>query len=388
MPNGAWVKGDALYDAIVIGARCAGSPTAMLLAQKGYRVLAVDRSTFPSDTMSTHVVGGDAVARLDKWGLLERVLATGVPQCTRPFTMIIDGQEHVWDFFPDDYPQIAPRRTYLDKILVDGAREAGAEVREGFSVRELLWEEGRVAGMRGVDADGIEVEERARLTIGADGKWSKVARWVEAELYNTLPGRGCFYYSYWTGVTGIDRMEFHISTGSGYVAFVFPTNDNQVCMGVGRPGADWTEFKRDPDSTVAAGFAALPSLAPHIGNRKQIERLQGLKMYESGYRKPFGPGWALVGDSAYLKDPTLGQGINDCFRDAEYLSDAIHAGFSGSAPLEEALAVYQRRRDEETAGIYQLNDLMAQGPTAEKVAIARQAITSMLEQQAPAAAAG
>lgn len=377
-----------MYDAIIIGVRCAGSPTAMLLARKGYRVLAVDRSTFPSDTMSTHVVAGDAVARLDQWGLLGRVLATGVPQCSRPFTMIIDGQEHVWDFMPMDYPQIAPRRTYLDKILVDGAREAGAEVREAFSVRDLLWDDGRVVGIRGVGADGVEVDERATLTIGADGKWSTVARWVGADLYNTLPGRGCFYYSYWTGVTGIDRMEFHINTQTRHLAFVFPTNDGQVCMGVGRPGADWAEFKRDPDATVAAGFAALPSLAPHIAGRKQIERLQGLQMYESGYRKPFGPGWALVGDAGYLKDPTLGQGINDCFRDAEYLAEAIHAGFSGTTPLDEALAVYQRRRDEETAGMYQLNDLMAQGPTAEKVAIARQAITFMLEQQAAAAAAG
>ena len=97
-----------MYDAIIIGARCAGSPTGMLLARKGYRVLALDRSTFPSDIMSTHVVGGDAVARLEQWGLLDRVLATGVPQCTRPFTMVIDGQEHAWDFMPSDYPRSRP----------------------------------------------------------------------------------------------------------------------------------------------------------------------------------------------------------------------------------------------------------------------------------------
>jgi len=374
-----------LYDAIVIGARCAGSPTAMLLARKGYRVLAVDRDTFPSDTMSTHVLGGDAAARLDQWGLFHRVLATGTPQCTKPFTMVIDGVDYPWDFMPPSpYPQVAPRRTYLDKILVDAARESGVEVREGFSVQGLFREDGRVAGIRGVGADGREVEERAPITIGADGKWSKVARWVEAEEYNTIPGRGAFFFSYWTGVSGIERMEFHVNTAAGVLAFVFPTNDGQVCMGVGRPGADWKEFKRDPEQTLESAFAELPSLQPHIVGRQRVDRLQGLVMYESCYRKPFGPGWALVGDAGYRKDPTLGQGINDCFRDAEYLANAIHAGFSGAMPLEAALAAYQQRRDAETAGIYQLNDLFAQGPTAEKVAIARQAMNEAMARAAAA----
>ena len=175
------------YDVIVVGARCAGSPTAMLLARKGYRVLAVDRATFPSDTVSTHLVHPPGVAALDRWGLLDRLVVTGCPPIDTyatdfgPFT--ITGAPGEGDA-PVAY---APRRTVLDKILVDAAAEAGVEIRESFTVEGLVFEDGRAVGIRGHAKGGRTVTERARVVVGADGRYSLVADAVGAKEYNEKP---------------------------------------------------------------------------------------------------------------------------------------------------------------------------------------------------------
>ena len=176
-----------MYDAIVVGARCAGSPTAMLLARKGYRVLLLDKSHFPSDIMSTHYMQAPGVARMQRWGLLDRLRATTAPAITK--VTITFGEMSFSPPFPDpDNPPEAwcPRRIVLDKILVDAAVEAGAELREGFSVRELLFEDERVVGIRG-GADGAMVEERARIVVGADGLHSLVAKSVQPPEYQVIP---------------------------------------------------------------------------------------------------------------------------------------------------------------------------------------------------------
>ncbi len=159
------------YDAIVVGARCAGAPTAMLLAQKGYKVLVVDRASFPSDTVSTHVIHAPGMAALARWGLFDQVIASGCPPIETysfdfgPFT--IAGTPRPQDGMSAAY---APRRTILDKILVDAAARAGAEVRERFTMEELLVEDGSVVGIRGHDEGGRSVDERARVVVGAGGR--------------------------------------------------------------------------------------------------------------------------------------------------------------------------------------------------------------------------
>src|SRR3954470_2578800 len=140
---------DMAYAVIVVGARCAGSPTAMLLARRGHRVLLVDRATFPSDTVSTHVVQPLGVAALDRWGLRERLVATGCPSI----------HTYAFDFGPitlsgapgtaDAPVAYCPRRTVLDTLLVEAAIDAGVEVREGFTVEGLLFDDGTVTGIRG-----------------------------------------------------------------------------------------------------------------------------------------------------------------------------------------------------------------------------------------------
>ncbi len=166
-----------VYDAIVIGARVAGSPTAMLLARKGYRVLLVDRASFPSDTMSTHQIQLPGGVALKRWGLLERVVATGLPVAERVRMemdgMVVEGWFPVLEGVTGVY---SPRRYLLDKILLDAASEAGAEVRTDCLIQELLWEDGRVVGVRGQTKDGAAFSERARVVIGADGRHSLVAK--------------------------------------------------------------------------------------------------------------------------------------------------------------------------------------------------------------------
>ena len=176
------------YDAIVVGARCAGAPTAMLLARKGYRVLVVDRATFPSDTLSTHVIHAPGVAALQRWGLLDEVVATGCPPIdTYSFDFgIVHHRRHA-PAVDGNTTGYAPRRTVLDKILVDAAAAAGAEVREGFTVEDVIVEDGAVVGIRGRDAGGASVVERARVVIGADGRNSHVAKVVQPEQYNEKP---------------------------------------------------------------------------------------------------------------------------------------------------------------------------------------------------------
>ena len=190
-------KGAAMHDVIVVGARCAGTPTARLLARQGYRVLLVDRATFPSDTISTHCIRMSGIVQLQRWGLLDRVAATNCSPIRKLMT-------HRGDFAltgtppprPDGLVSYGPRRTKLDTVLVKAAAEAGAEVRTGFTVQDLLLEDDRVVGLRGQTRGGQAVTERARLVIGADGKHSLVARCVQAAPYREVPALACAYYAF------------------------------------------------------------------------------------------------------------------------------------------------------------------------------------------------
>jgi 2-polyprenyl-6-methoxyphenol hydroxylase-like FAD-dependent oxidoreductase len=226
---------DQAYDVIVVGARCAGSPLALLMARQGYRVLLLDRATFPSDTVSTHVIHPPGVAALARWGLLDQVVATGCPPVGR----------YSFDFGPialagapgsaESPYAYAPRRTLLDKILVDAAAAAGAEVREGFTVEEVLFAEGQVAGIRGRDQGGASVEERARVVVGADGRNSVVAKMVRPAVYEEQAPLTVGYYSYWSDLP-TDSFEAYSRPGRGWA--VCPTNDGLTLVIGGWPHAD------------------------------------------------------------------------------------------------------------------------------------------------------
>lgn len=340
-----------MSDVIVVGARCAGSPLAMLLARAGHTVVVVDRARFPSDTLSTHYITPDGVERMRAWGLLDRVLATGCPEL-RGIQRTMQGMVLPPD--TSDPLALCPRRTVLDKLLVDAAREAGAEVREGASVDSLIVEDGVVQGIRGHSGEG-QFEERAAVVVGADGRESFVARAVNATPYNEVEGATAGYYGYYRGF-GATAPELYL--GGGQAMFVFPTNDGETCLGVEFQAGRFKEFRQDIEGNLRAALQAVPSLGERFAKATLSGRIMGLSPHKSFYRKPYGPGWALVGDSGYYRDPLLGQGINDAFRDADALADALHRCISEGSDWESTLSAYEQQRNEATAMIYNLTTLL------------------------------
>ncbi len=345
-----------MYDAIIVGARCAGSPTAMLLARKGYRVLLVDRGTFPSDTISTHIVWPPGIARLERWGLAE---AVGASNCPALRSIRFD----VGDFALTGEPSpagtttrwYAPRRTVLDQILVEAAVGAGAELRETFPVHGLTTDDGRVTGIRG-GAGGSVVTERARIVIGADGMHSIVAREVCAPAYNVKPPLACWYYTYWTGVP-LERVEYYVRDGRSFGAI--PTNDGLVCLPVGWTRDEFPAYRANVEANYLKTLDLAPGLAERVRAGSRAERFYGTADVPHFFRQSHGPGWALVGDAGYHKDPITAQGISDSFHAAELLSEAVDDVLAGRGAEQEALAEYQRRRDDAVMPMYDLTCQLA-----------------------------
>lgn len=346
------------YDAIVVGARCGGSPTAALLAQRGFRVLLVDRAKFPSDTLSTHLIHPTGVAALSRWGLLGSVRATGAPAIDRyslDFGMFkISGRPQPTD---DGVAQaFGPRRSVLDDLLVRAAAEAGAEVRDGFHVDELAVDDDVVTGIRGHAEGGVSVTEEARVVIGADGRHSLVARAVNAEAYHERPTYAATYFAYWSGVP-VDGLEVYIRPDRSFGAF--PTNDGLTLVVMSWPRSEFKANRRDVEGNFLKSLELAPNLAARVAGGRRETRFSGTGEAPGYYRKPFGQGWALVGDAGHHKDPCTAKGMSDAFRDAELLAQALDDAWSGRASYERALAGFQRNRDARTLPMYEFTCQLA-----------------------------
>jgi 2-polyprenyl-6-methoxyphenol hydroxylase-like FAD-dependent oxidoreductase len=343
------------WDAIVVGARCAGSPLAMLLANRGYKVLVVDKATFPSDTISTHIVHTPAVAALDRWDVLDEVKASGCPP--------IDKYTFDFGFFtisgspagPGADVAYCPRRIVLDDILVNAAAKAGAEMRTGFSVDEVLIEDGVITGIRGHGKDGKQVTEHATVVVGADGRHSLVADAVQAERYNERAPLLAAYYAYWSDLP-TDGFETFIRDRRGWAAV--GTNDGLTMLVGGWPHAEFAANKADVEGNFLKSLDQAPEFAERVRSAKRETRFVGASL-EGFFRKPYGPGWALVGDAGYNKDPITAQGINDAFRDAESLAEALDASLSGITTFDESLGSYQAARDAHVLPMYEFTCQLA-----------------------------
>lgn len=344
------------FDVIVVGARCAGSPVAMLLARKGYRVLLVDRATFPSDTISTHVVHPRAVAALARWGLLDGLHATGCPPIHTysfdfgPFT--ISGSPGT----PDSPVSYCPRRTILDKLLVDAAAEAGAEMREGFTVDEILVEDDRVCGIRGRSKNGSSMSERARVVVGADGRFSLVAATAHPRQYNEKPPLLSAYYTYWSNLPVDGRFETYIRPRRGFAAAA--THDGLTLTVGGWPYSEFETNKKDVEGTFLRMLDLAPQFAARVRGARREAPFAGAAVLNY-FRKPFGPGWALVGDAGYNRDPITAQGINDAFRDAERCVTALDEALTGGRPFDDAMQAYQEDRDQHVMAMYEFTCQLA-----------------------------
>jgi flavin-dependent dehydrogenase len=341
-----------MFDVIVVGARCAGAPLALLLARAGHRVALADRATFPSDTMSTHFLWPRAAARLQDWGLLGQLRARGCAPITEitfdPGVARLSGIGPAVAGVAEAY---CPRRTVLDTLLVEAAAAAGAELAEGFTVRELVWSGDRVAGVRGRYRGSAETALRARLVVGADGLHSAVARMTGAHRYREHPPLTAAYYSYWSGLRGLGA-SFHARPGR--LILVWPTNDDLTCIFVAWPHREFPQVRRDLAGSFQAALGLVPGLREQVGSGRQEMRFTGTGDLPNLYRASAGPGWALAGDAGHHKDPSTGMGIADAFLSAELLAGAIHDGLTGRLPMDSALARYQRRRDSLTANGFAL----------------------------------
>jgi 2-polyprenyl-6-methoxyphenol hydroxylase-like FAD-dependent oxidoreductase len=342
------------YDVIVAGARCAGASTAMLLARQGLRVLVVDPTRRGSDTLSTHALMRGAVLQLHRWGVLDDIRAAGTPPIRTTTFHYGDEAIEVRIKEQDGVDALyAPRRTVIDPILLDAAEAAGAEVVLGYSVVGLLrGSDGRVCGARIAGADRQEIEVAADVVIGADGLRSRVAQMVEAEQQHTTPHATASIYSYRQDL-GLDGFHWFYNIGAAVGAI--PTNDGDTCVFASLPPARFENNRKNGLEELYHDVLndVSPMLAERVAGTKVSGKIRGFAGAKGFLRRAAGPGWALVGDAAYFKDPLTAHGITDALRDAELLARAVTAGG------DEALAGYQSTRDELVKGLFDVTDRIA-----------------------------
>jgi menaquinone-9 beta-reductase len=344
----------ATYDAVVIGARCAGASTGMLLARQGLRVLIADSGVYGSDTLSTHALMRGAVLQLHNWGILDRLVAAGTPAVrTTSFYYgdeVIDIQIKPGDGIDALY---APRRTLLDSLLVDAARSGGAEVMHQTRLVDLIRSsDGRVEGVVLQNSSGEKRRIRGGIVIGADGLKSTVARLTGADAYHTGRHAASTVFGYWAG---LDIAGYHWHFRPGVAAGAIPTNGGLTILFVAVPAR---RFREELATDVSAGFhrllqACAPGLALAAERGEREGNFRGFPGQPGFVRQCCGPGWALVGDSGYFRDPLIAHGITDALRDAELLSRGVVEG------TERSLAGYQANRDELSLNLFRLSDEIA-----------------------------
>lgn len=346
------------YDVVVVGARVAGAATALLLARRGLSVLLVDRAPAAgTDTLSTHALMRAGVLQLGRWGLAERLAATGVPAVRRTVVHYEDAVETI-DLKPKAGVEAlyAPRRTVLDRLLVEAAEEAGAEVSYGVSVERLRRRGTRVTGVAGRRRDGSRFAARAGMVVGADGLRSAVARAVDAPVTWQGTAAAGMAYGYWPAAAAEGYRWFYRRRAA---AGVIATHGGEACVWVATGRERFLgELGGDPGRAFAA---LLPEAAPEVSALypagERSGRLRGYAGVAGFLRRPWGPGWALVGDAGAYRDPLSAHGITDALRDADLLAEAVAESLGGGGPA--ALAEYERRRDELALPIARLTDEVA-----------------------------
>ena len=335
------------YDVVVVGGRVAGASVAMLLARAGIRVALLERSRYGTDTLSTHGLMRAGVLQLFRWGLLGQVTAAGTPAIDNTLFHYGDGRTVRVSVRPSPGVDAlyAPRRYLLDRILVDAAAEAGADVVQETTVTALLRDGvGRIVGVRAVDRAGRTIELAASITIGADGIRSTVAQQVLAPVVRH--GRSCsaILYRY---VSGLSADGYEWAYGPGAAAGLIPTNNGETCVFVSASGQDMRTVRRMgiEHAFVELLVRAAPALSEPVLAAARSSRIHGWAGTPGYVRRSWGPGWVLVGDAGYFKDPITTHGMTDALRDAELLADRIVESMGGALPAPVAFALYQETRD-------------------------------------------
>lgn len=340
-----------MHDVIVIGARCAGSPTAMLFAQQGYRVLLLEKANFPQDTLSSHYIHMQGMSLLNRWGLLDKLRDAGCRKITKQsYTgpgVRVEGFSEPMDGLRYTY---APRRYVLDPLLAEGAVEAGVDFQQGCAVKDLLWEDDRVVGVKYTTPAGTETEARARLVVGADGMRSLVARKAGAQNVIEHPRVTCTYYSYWAGVPS----HFELYDRPGRWIGVIPTNDDLTLLMTYFPQDEYNNVRKGVEPFYLDSFrTTAPELFERMQAGERVEQIYGTGHQENYFRKAYGPGWVLVGDAVNHKDSITARGITEAFAQAQSLIDNVGENLHDDNALNAALRRYENNLSGEALSHYQ-----------------------------------
>ena len=330
------------YDVIIVGARVAGSVLAALLGQQGHRVLLLEKAHFPSDTLSTHFFRAPALRVFERLGVLDEVKSAAPPMTI--LWNYIDGhilsdpikepEEHLRYF-------LCERRITLDWILFQRVKqEPGIETRQGAQVKELIWQDDRVSGVRWTEENTIN-EARARVVIGADGFYSTSAKSLQPAYETQFPIRRCMYDTYFQGLEPLDQVSFaeHHFVGDT-LTYVFPTDASLTLVAVSMPISEFASFKKQPLTQLCSHLASLPLLAPRLRKAEIATEVKGAGHIPCYQRMPYGPGWALVGDAQQVMDPWSGMGIDHATTHASLLADSLHRFLCDDATWEKSMNNY------------------------------------------------
>lgn len=329
------------WDVIIVGARCAGAALAGFLAQRGARVLVLERDAEGSDMpMSTHLIHPAGMDQLDALGVGDAA-REGAEPIRRP--RIAANTVSLVSPYPEGRAAYCVRRGRLDGLLQAAARKAGATLEFGTRVVDLLRDGERVTGVV-TERNGEQSSLRAELVVGADGSHSLVAKLTGVESYLSVDSPRGGYWFYWPKTRAWNE-GFHaehdalIAYEGSDLRYVFPTNDDQLLM-VAAPDAQvacawgrdyrqkYIDFLRASEHTRALTEGTAP-LGKGIGLLKTT----------FFYRRPIGPGFALVGDAGHTKDFATGQGISEALISARAMADAIMVG------TDAAMLDFWRERD-------------------------------------------
>ena len=334
------------YDVIIIGARVAGSTLAAILGKKGYRILVLDRSTFPSDTLSTHFFRAPALRAFDNIGVGSEVQSVA-PQLRVNYNVIegIEFPEPVDR--PEDYPfYMCVRRIVLDEILIRCIKKINSvELREGIKVTGLIRNDVAVNGVKWEKADQ-QGEVTAKVVVGADGVNSFMAKEVNPQTEYQVPVNRAMYYAYYKRIKSKEgpAAEFHYNGNT--LVYCFPCDSDLTLIAASIPIAQFASFKRNVEEEFNGIVNSMSALTERFNKAEREGPIRGSGSIPGYLRIPYGNGWALVGDAGMVMDPWSGQGIDQATTHSVLLADSLDNFLSGKNDWKSAMSAYHSARNE------------------------------------------
>lgn len=345
------------HDIVIVGGRPTGASLAARLGARGVKVLVVDRATFPSfpSVPSSPIVHGGTMRLLDELGIAESDYADDHARM-RGFRLDVAGLFAVEMKVPKlaggrDYVYGIDRTTFDDLLWRHLSRFPTVERMDGFQVTDLIREGDRVTGVEGARKGEAPRRITARAVVGADGRFSFVARRVGAEVVEEQDAcTSTVYYADWEGVRPVHNEYssacVHATTrGLDVIFFAMPNGRTSVNT---HARSDRVQIDGDAERYYLETLRSIPSVWRHLETGKQVSPVVGVKKIGNGYRRASGPGWVLSGDAYHYKDPVDGQGIYDALLETKLLDRALASWLSGSRSWDDAMATYTREAREAT----------------------------------------